>query len=255
MVLRLKNDYNYDKPSYRRIEIDGQVPFKELECYKFDHKNNWRTEEITDDEGNPYELYLSKGKHTLSMTCLCGPLSECVRIMEKDTRILSDLSLNIVMITGQNPDPNYDYKIEEKIPDVVDIIKKRIENLEYCMDVIYNESGKRSGLYEQLKQMKAEFKSLIKDTYYIPSKLDNITSIISEYGDFVTNLKCIPLALDYIELSPVDKTIKNENASFISKVYSVFVDFFMSFTRDYQSAGGVNMSDVEINETIYVWIG
>lgn len=44
LMVRVKNNYQSGVPSYRRIEIDGKVPFKEWEAYGFAYGNRWRSE-------------------------------------------------------------------------------------------------------------------------------------------------------------------------------------------------------------------
>lgn len=51
----------------RRIMIDGQVPFSELEDYGFRYGQSWREDVIGDAQGNPYSFYLEQGQHTIRM--------------------------------------------------------------------------------------------------------------------------------------------------------------------------------------------
>ena len=255
LMVRVKNNYQSGVPSYRRIEIDGKVPFKEWEAYGFAYGNRWRSEVLAAEDGTPYEVYLEEGDHTLTMAVRVDELADVVRLLEKDTENLSALSLQIVMITGQNPDPDYDYKIEEKIPDIISRVEDLMGNLDTSMEIIRNVSGAESGIYQQLKQIKDELASLIQDTYYIPSKLNDITNIISEYGDFVTSIKTFPLALDYLQWLPLEEEVQDYKASFFSKLHTMAVEFIQSFTRDYRSVGSVGIQGTAITETIDVWIG
>lgn len=252
---RCKNNYDNGIPSYRSIAIDGKVPFKEWESYAFAYSNRWRSEVLADSNGDPYAVYLEQGRHTLTMSVRVGKLAEVVRILQKDVKVLSSLSLQIVMITGQNPDPNYDYKIEEKIPTLVSEIEGLIKNLDKSAEIIAEVSGEKSSIYQQLKQIKAELETLIEDTYYIPSKISDITSIVSEYGDYTSSIQEFPLALDYIEWLGMEDDVHDHKSSFFGKIHTMFVQFINSFTRDYQSAGGINISNVEITDTLDVWIG
>ena len=43
----------------RKITIDGEVPFKEMEDYGFTYESNWRTDVLSDEEGNPYRQTLN----------------------------------------------------------------------------------------------------------------------------------------------------------------------------------------------------
>lgn len=57
-----------NKPVFRRIEIDGAVPFKELACVAFPQNNADSFENLTVEiEDKPAEIWLEAGTHTISM--------------------------------------------------------------------------------------------------------------------------------------------------------------------------------------------
>lgn len=58
----------FDKQSFmrgiyvsRKITIDGEVPFKEMEDYGFTYDSQWRCDVLSDADGTPYDFYLEKG--------------------------------------------------------------------------------------------------------------------------------------------------------------------------------------------------
>lgn len=53
LCLRDQQIWNDGLPSFRTIDIDGQVPFQELLEYKFSYGKEWRSEALEDGEGNP----------------------------------------------------------------------------------------------------------------------------------------------------------------------------------------------------------
>ena len=58
LALRVSQDYN-GLVSYRRIELDGALPFAELSAYPFDSQTGYHTVQLGGD--TPYEFYLTKG--------------------------------------------------------------------------------------------------------------------------------------------------------------------------------------------------
>ena len=131
--LYVKQQWNDGLPSYRQIAIDGEVPFAELMEYKFEYDTKWKLRTLSDENSNPYLFYLAKGKHTLTMTVKMGDLGEILTSIQDDIVILSDMLLDINLIAGSSPDPNYDYKFFEKIPDM----KERLEYLVQSMGYKY----------------------------------------------------------------------------------------------------------------------
>ena len=116
--LYVKQQWNDGLPSYRQIAIDGEVPFAELLEYKFDYDTQWALRTLSDDTGTPFEFYLTKGVHTITMTVKLGDLGAVLTSIQDDIQVLSDMLLDINLIAGSSPDPNYDYGFFEKIPDM-----------------------------------------------------------------------------------------------------------------------------------------
>ncbi len=58
--------------AYRKIMLDGAVPFQEMERYGFAYRWGWKEEALSDDTGKPYVFYLKEGKHTLRMEAVPG---------------------------------------------------------------------------------------------------------------------------------------------------------------------------------------
>ena len=56
--LRVHSKYNDGLPSYRKVLIDGEVPFEEMLCYEFDYsRKGWYSTSLQDEEENPYLFY------------------------------------------------------------------------------------------------------------------------------------------------------------------------------------------------------
>ena len=164
IVLRLRQNFRYGLPSYRRLEIDGEVPYEEFKDLRFSYNRNWRTETLTAEDGQPYYVYLEAGDHTLTMTAKQGEMTEMIHAIQEDSETLSDLILQIVMITGQNPDPNYDYQLEARIPGLTDTLNQLIANVQSYMDTISRISGGTTpSLYSQFNKLSEQMQELVRD--------------------------------------------------------------------------------------------
>jgi len=256
LALRVRQNYREGLPSYRRIEIDGETPFKEWQAYKFSYNKNWRNEVLSNESGNPYYIYLEAGKnHTLTMSAKQGDLNSITQIITADSLRLSEMLLKITMITGRNPDINYDYELDIKIPTLLDTMSSIAENMHNCMDVMEKVSNNRPSKYYQMESMIVQINALIEDPFYIPRQLDVFNTILTTYGEWATQFQQQPLMLDYIELVPINKVIENLHSNFFQNFAVSTVNFLKSFIKDYDSILGVGSADYEITTTLDVWIG
>lgn len=241
-------------PSYRQIEIDGIVPFEEMLSYKFDYSNKWNTVELSNDNGEAYEFYLTKGVHTISMTVKFGVMTPIIESINTDIAMLSDILLKVTLIAGSSPDPNYDYGFFEKIPDM----KNNLETLSESMDWKYEElkkmSDKLPAMANNFLTIKEQLNAMIKEPFSIARKVGELQSSQESLSNWYLELQKSPLAIDYFKVGPVTEKWTNKHSNVFQRMGATIKNFISSFTKDYDNVGSVLEGDVEIKDTITVWI-
>lgn len=253
IALRVLQNYRDGLPSYRMIEIDGKVPFEEMKEYKFYNKDYWRTEVISDEDGQPYLFYLEEGEHTVTFTNVQGDFYVITQILNADARQLSDLLLKIRNITGNDPDYNYDYKLDKKLPELQSAFDKLKENMQLMMDMLNSMAKQETAKYNELKNMMSQITEIEKDYFKLPRKLNDLDTIVSQYSLWMIQFTASPLKLDYIELhSPQDK-VESRRSNFMQNLYSTIVNFVVSFVKDYNNISYSEQTG-EAVKTIDVWI-
>lgn len=67
-------DSAVNKTVYRQVEVDGTVPFQEMELAAFPQTGNqaYETSFFADENGENYRFYLTAGRHTLALTARDG---------------------------------------------------------------------------------------------------------------------------------------------------------------------------------------
>ncbi|MCD7764230.1 MAG: ABC transporter substrate-binding protein, partial [Lachnospiraceae bacterium] len=95
----------------RRITIDGEVPFEELEAYGFTYSSSWREDVLSDEDGNAYSFYLEEGHHTIRMEVVLGDFSDIISEVQDCVTQLNSIYREIIKITGVSPDTYRDYQI------------------------------------------------------------------------------------------------------------------------------------------------
>lgn len=253
IALRVLQNYRDGLPSYRMIQIDGNVPFEELKEYKFYNKDYWRTEVLSDEKGDPFLFYLTEGDHTISFRNVQGDFYRITQILNSDARKLSDLLLRIRNITGNDPDYNYDYKLDKKIPELSNIFDELKENMQLIMNMLNEMANQETAKYNELKNMMNQIVEIQKDYFKLPRKLNDLDTIVSQYSSWMLQFTASPLKLDYMELYSPEKEVKSKRSNFLQSFYSTMVNFAVSFVKDYNNISySAQIGDAA--KTIDVWI-
>lgn len=219
--------------TYRHLKIDGETPFEEAAKIGFGYKTAWQYKTLSDENGDDYLFYLTKGKHTLS---LAVTLADVAEIYEKLYTLCSDIGdtyLSIVMITGESPDSNRDYELYKQIPDFEEKLQSYYDEL----TALSNELNARQDINGQLdgavKNMARVCKTMHDKRYeshlYLKSYFDYYQSLSS----WLYDIKNMALSLDKIVLSAPEAEVTGIKAGFFEKIGFSVKKFLISFTGDY----------------------
>lgn len=255
LAFRLRQNFRDGLPSYRRIEIDGEVPFAELMSYKIKYSRAWRTETISDEQGTPYLFYLNKGKHTLTLTTVQGPFKDILTELDEPVNRISKLTRQIRLLVGQDPDINYDYELETKIPGLLDEINEIAEQMRQMMEHLEGISGNKVSMYYQLESMISQLNDMVDDPFIIPRKLTDFDEMLTTLGEWQDSFAKHPLTLDTVEIYPAGEKATVSKANFFEQLWVGVVQFVYSFTQDYDSVSSYLDSSVEVTDTLEVWVG
>lgn len=250
---RLYQAFGNGVSSTRQIKIDGVVPFEEFNEFVFKYDADWKTQALSDEEGNPYLIYLEKGDHTISMRVVMGELTEVIHNMNEITSMYSNAIRNITMITGQSPDLNYDYRLERQIPTLLGDLQKIVDLLVSCRDTIDVFSSKQTPAENNLTMSIELLEKMIEMPSKIPAGLSDLTSSLTNIGTWLNELKVNSFGLDYISFVSPDEEVINEKSSVWDTLYALFANFILSYQKDYNAIGSMGESNEEY-ESIDVWV-
>lgn len=240
-------------PVFRKLEIDGKVPFSEMLQYQFTYDRSWQTETLSDENGEPYLFYLSKGSHTLTMTVKMSKISRLIQSVKEDIDIVSEMLLNIKMITGDDPDPNYEYRLDQKIPNLMSDIRNIQASVAEKAEEIAAMSEKRPPAANAFAQVATVFQEILDDPDLIARKMTDIENALETLGSWYTELQVQPLGMDYFIFSAPSEEIKEQKASVWDIIVISVKNFVRSFVRDYNSVD--TTADGSVNTVLDVWIG
>ncbi len=254
IAVRNQQNFNDGLPSYRQIAIDGVVPFEELEEYCFPYERSWRLTELQSEDGEIFEFYLTEGEHTITMTVKYGPMTEVMESINDDTILLSSMIMDINKITGNDPDPNYDYEFFETIPDLEENMRALAASLQAKHDYLMEICSTRPAMASNFNTIISQLESMIKNPYGIAARVEELNTAQANLGTYYLNLQAQQLTVDYFRVGAVSEVWKNEKASIFANLYTTFMNFLSSFYKDYDNVGGTLSEDVQIKETIEVWV-
>ena len=245
---------NFVKGLYvsRKIMIDGEVPFEEMNDYGFQYSQTWRLDTLGDENGEAYKFYLTEGKHTLRMQTVLGQFSNIISKVSESMTELNAIYRKIIRITGVSPDAYRDYQIEASLPEVpgeMSVVRDRLnEVVKELREVTGGSSDKETALITMVDQLD----ELIKDPERFVKVITSYKVNVRALGTWVTAALEQPLQLDTIYISSPQEKIKTKNNGFWSRIRYEFTRLYYSFIVDYNQIGNVAEGDAR---SITLWVG
>ena len=219
---------------YRQLKIDGVTPFQEADELAFGYSAGWQMNTFGND-GEPYLFYLPKGKHTISLAVTLGNVSEVFSRLQEIVANLGDTYLDIVMITGENPDTNRDYELHKQIPDFENNLlryKNLIDELSADIDTVYHINGEVTGALNNMSRILGNMTSSLYNSHlYISSYYSYYQTLCS----WLYDIKNMSLSLDKLVLFAPDSSINDCLPSFFNRMAYSFKRFLYSMANDYST--------------------
>jgi len=236
--------------AYRRLTIDGKVPFEEADSIGFNYDDNWQTEFYKDEEGKPYKIYLSEGKHEIALEVVPGDIKRVSDFLTKAVEEISSLYIDMTMITGETVDTYRDYDLFSQIKDM-DKRLKHIGNLLYNADHLLKKlTGLDSGSHSSIiKNMMRTTQLMLENRYIAHRYITDYYTSYTALASALNEMQKIPLELDKISLSAVNEEEPFAETSFWEEIWFSIKRFFISFIRDYNGISGDSSE-----ETVVVWV-
>lgn len=249
--MRVRQSLAKGMTSSRNIYINGEIPFKELENYSFSQQNSWRIQSLG-TEKEAFKFYFEKGQtYELMMEVSLGEYGFKIAQIESTIEELNKIYLEILRVTTAEPDPNKDYQLEKRIPNMLPVFEKELANLERIREDLIVIAGSKSEKTGVLDTMILQLKDFLKRPSRIHRKLTAYSNNASSLGTLIISLSEQPLELDYILVHGNDtKMPKNQVNIFKSLAFST-TSFFSTFFIDYASIGKTTTGS---SETINVWL-
>lgn len=258
ITLKVAQNNDAGMPSFRQIQIDGEIPFDELRLYSFPYSDKWYAETLHGADGEPFLFYLEKGVHTLTMTVKLGPIGEIMTRTEADTAYLGEVQREIVKITGTDPDYNYEYDLYRTMPELSGQLTYLAGRLQESADLLASISNDTTSMENNYRQIIDQLTFFAEDVDRIPRALSDMDNAQTNLGTYISSMEKCPLMVDYIVVHSPEAEVKITTSNFLQRMAVTAENFTASFYKDYDSVGLiVDEGEESVKEKVVldVWIG
>ena len=245
------------RPRIRRLKIDGEIPFAEMKSILFRSDREWRMETMRKDQlpgGEPFLFYLTRGEHILQMEMTLGFMSETVRALDQSLSEMSLLSREMLMVTGAHPDPNMEWDLHEKIPNLIPRLQAIVDRMNYQAKLMEDVGKSKNDGSSAFRVVTDQVSTMIRRPHDMHRMIDDFTRSQGILAAWLLNLQNHPLQIDYFIVHSSDAKLPRVKANIIEKTVASVKTFAYSFVRDYTSLGssyGKGGSD----KPLEVWVG
>lgn len=225
------------QPVYRDIEIDGKVPFAEMNQFAFSYTGSGYANAVVEADGQPAKIYLKAGAHTVGLFTQAPSLAPAMKEIKEIVSQISDIGLSLQQVAGNNADVNRTWDIEKYIPGVT----ARLTKLQQRLTKLYNEMGQKAGTTPasciNLKLAASIIRQALRDPGKLPTYVSQLsvgsgsaTDLLAQMEDTLTQQG---ISLDRIYLYGDGYKMPSASAGFFKTIVSGTERFFYSiFHRD-----------------------
>lgn len=249
LVLRARQNVMRGMKSYRRLTIDGAVPYTECEALAFRYDSKWQVVELGDGT-QPYYFHLTAGRHTIRLEAVLGEIEYSAAVLEEALTGLNTLYRRVVMITGTVPDTLRDYSLHTQIPDLVSSMRRYAQVLTDEIERIERLTGSEGSEASFLRRFAEQLISFADKPDTIPERLSYFKSNISALSTLLLSLHQQPLELDTLTVATAGYALPRANANFFEQAAHEIKAFAASFFNDYAAVGAAQGD----GEPLKVWL-
>lgn len=251
LTVKGRQNLNRGVTSYRRIYINGEVPYREVNSIAFNYSSDMNMYTVADETGEPFLFYLGAGENTIILEGVMGPMGGIISQIEESLAVLNENYLSVIQLTGQAPNKFIDYELSKKLPDFAANLKRESENLYAAIDAIVAITGEKGENTSLLEKMAMEAEWLSEDPESVVEELNQFKNNISAIATWLVNVANMPLEVDSILLSGPGANLPPATDGFFKGTANSIVRFFATF---FYSTNQITEETVSGSNSIKVWM-
>jgi len=172
---------------------------------RFNHTDSWKNL-VIGNEYEPYSIYLTAGKHVITMENVIGDMSTTMETLQTVITNLNEMYLDVVMITSSDPDPYRDYYVERQLPGLSGQFLENAELLfqvaDYMIEVVGGK-GSETAFFEDIAYNLESYADDVESLTY-KGRIEFFKNDINSLSSKLTQYQNQALDIDYIVLLSTD---------------------------------------------------
>lgn len=252
IALRYKQDLLSGMYVSRKVYIDDELPFVEAAGCRFDFTDKWKVKYLG-DETQDFYFYLEEGTHTIKLEAVLADMGEQLRQISETLANLNNAYLEIIKLTGSDPDENRTYNFSKMMPHVLETMMVESINLKKVFRYLSETTGLKGENTATLEQLYILLNKMASDESEIAGNLETFKAQLGSLGTWITNVSAQPLKMDYLTVQPANSELPKSDGNFFQKLWYELSMFFYSFVTDYNSLGVVEDPSQKV-DPVEVWI-
>lgn len=235
---------------FRRISVNGVVPFEQLNAVPFAYSPNWL--DVTLGGETPYRVFLRQGVNVVGIEATNAPYARAIETIQTALLDINALALEIRRLTGNQRDPFKEWEISNYIPDIearINAIAQRLTDDKATLLAIDPNSTSPEVMTYQIAIDNLRFLAANPDDIpiYMSRFSEGSGSAAQLLGSLLPLLQNQPLALDRITIHAPDTIPVTPAVPFLTALGEDVKRFIYSFQPDpYLAGGGMNEDELEV---------
>ncbi len=246
-----------NKTVYRQVEVDGAVPFQEMELAAFPQTGNqaYETSFFADENGENYRFYLTAGRHTLALTARMGPIREVYDELQSLVEEMNGLGMDLTRLAAGVSDENRTWDLDSYMPNAVPDIQSYISRLESLYARLEELEGEKPAYADSLNYAVQVLEQLLEKPRQIPNKVNLLNSgdnsAVKYINNAINNMTALDLGIDEIYVKAAEADFQEKSVSPLVRLATSVRKLLYSLDPEaVQSTNGTAGSD----ESLTVWM-
>ena len=235
----------------RIIKINGEVLYDECYGARFDYSKDWVLENLNDGEKD-FRFWFEAGKtYELTLEVGLGALDDTIRRVTETLEVINSGYLEVIKLTGADPDKYRDYQFSRVMPQVlIDFIKQSRQL--YAISAELEElCGTKGSHVATLDKVAFLLNQMGTDEGSIAGSLKSFKTYIGTLGTWLNDSRAQPVQFDYFLIVPEGEKLPKANENFFQAIWYEIKLFTASFFVDYSSMGSTSETE---EDAVEVWL-
>lgn len=249
LTLRALQDTKSNFTVFRRITVNGEVPFDELSAVPFKYSTAW--DNITLGGDTPYKIFLHKGTNVIGVGATNSPYADAADRLQQVLLDINELSLEVKKLTGNQIDPFKEWEISEYIPNLKERLTTIADQLradKEALVAVNGVEGSQEVLTYQMVIDSLDF--LAQDPDKLPNRMNRFSegssSAAQLLGKVLPTLQSQPLQLDKLYVHSPDQTPPSADAPPLLQWSEDLKRFVNSFQPNPYQTIGAEEGELEV---------